>query len=161
MSTLHPTASNHLPEVDAGTTVTTTSRVMASTNEKRVLVIDDDVPILEAIGDLLRSEGFSVREEPESIRAVQSAREFVPDIVLLDLMMPGADGVSVAQGLRREPDTSGVPVVLMTAHPDVSRIASEMSADAWLRKPFSARALLRAVRGDPFPDQTKPEFTVP
>jgi two-component system, OmpR family, response regulator MtrA len=133
---------------------------MSAQNERRILVIDDDVPILEAIGDLLRSEGFDVRQEPESIRAVQSAREYDPDVVLLDLMMPGADGVSVAQGLRREPGTRAVPVVLMTAHPDVSRIALEMSADAWLRKPFSARALLRAVRGDPFPDQTKPEFTV-
>lgn len=133
---------------------------MTAISEKRILVIDDDVPILEAIGDLLRSEGFAVRQEPDSIRAVQAAREFDPDVVLLDLMMPGADGVVVARGLRGEPVTSGVPVVLMTAHPDAARIASEMAADAWLRKPFSARALLRAVRGDPFPDQTKPEFTV-
>jgi len=133
---------------------------MTPNTEKRILVIDDDVPILEAIGDLLRSEGFDVRQEPESIRAVQSAREYAPHVVLLDLMMPGADGVSVAQGLRRELGIRTVPVVLMTAHPDVSRIALEMDADAWLRKPFSARALLRAVRGDPFPDQTKPEFTV-
>lgn len=133
---------------------------MTTHTEKRILVIDDDVPILEAIGDLLRSEGFDVRQEPESVRAVQSAREFDPDLVLLDLMMPGADGVSVAQRLRRAPGARRVPVVLMTAHPDAPRIALEMAADAWLRKPFSARALLRAVRGDPFPDQTKPEFPV-
>ena len=129
---------------------------MDSADTKRVLIVDDDVPILEAIGDLLRAEGYFVREEPESVRAVDSAREFVPDIVLLDLMMPGADGVQVAQGLRRQETTSDVPVVLMTAHPDAARIASEMSAAAWLRKPFSARALLRAVAGDD-PDQTNPD----
>lgn len=132
---------------------------MESASSKKVLVIDDDVPILEAIGDLLRAEGYSVREEPESVRAVETAREFSPDIVLLDLMMPGADGVQVAQGLRGEADIGGVPVVLMTAHPDAARIAGEMDASAWLRKPFSARALLRAVRGDPSPDQTNPEHT--
>ena len=134
---------------------------MEGASAKKVLIVDDDVPILEAIGDLLRAEGYSVREEPESVRAVQSAREFVPDIVLLDLMMPGADGVQVAQGLRGEAQTSDVPVVLMTAHPDAARIANEMAAFAWLRKPFSARALLRAVRGDKSPDLTNPELTTP
>lgn len=134
---------------------------MSAPDGKRVLVIDDDLPILEAIGDLLRSEGYDVREEPESVRAVQSAREFEPDIVLVDLMMPGADGVTVARGLRHEPGTQEVPVVLMTAHPDVARFAHEMDANAWLRKPFSARALLRAVQGHPEPDRTNPEITVP
>ena len=134
---------------------------MNARDTRRVLVIDDDLPILEAIGDLLRSEGYDVRQEPESVRAVQSAREFEPDIVLLDLMMPGADGVTVARKLKHEPGTQEVPVVLMTAHPEVARFAHEMDADAWLRKPFSARALLRAVQGDPAPDRTNPEITVP
>lgn len=136
------------------------SSAMNARDGKRVLVIDDDLPILEAIGDLLRSEGYDVRQEPESVRAVQSAREFGPDVVLLDLMMPGADGVAVARDLRRA-GTETVPVVLMTAHPDVAKFASEMDANAWLRKPFSARALLRAVQGHPEPDRTNPEVTIP
>ena len=133
---------------------------MAAAEAKKVLVVDDDVPILEAIADLLRAEGYDVREEPQSARAVQSAREFEPDVVLLDLMMPGADGVAVAKDLRVEPGTSAVPVVLMTAHPEAARFAGEMLARAWLRKPFSARALLRAVKGDPSPERSSPEFTL-
>lgn len=134
---------------------------MDSTAEKRILVVDDDIPILEAISDLLRSEGYVVREEPASEHAVQSAREFQPDIVLLDMMMPNIDGLGVAQGLRTEPETKSVPLVLMTASPDAPRIASEMEATSFLCKPFTARALLRAVRGDPFPEQSNPELSVP
>jgi len=134
---------------------------MDSPAEKRILVVDDDMPILEAISDLLRAEGYVVREEPESERAVQSAREFKPDLVLLDLMMPQLDGVAVAHRLREEPGTSEVPVVLMTASPDAGRFASQMDAFSYLSKPFTARALLRAVRGDPFPERTNPELTVP
>lgn len=128
--------------------------------ERRILVVDDDVPILEAISDLLRSEGYVVREEPESERAVQSAREFQPDLVLLDLMMPTLDGLAVAHGLRNEPQTSEVPLVLMTASPDAQRVATQMDATSFLCKPFSARALLRAVRGDSSSDRTNPEITV-
>lgn len=133
---------------------------MESPDTKRVLVVDDDIPILEAISDLLRAEGYDVREEPESLRAVQSAREFDPDVVLLDLMMPGADGLSVARGLRGAAPAREVPLVLMTAHPEAARFATEMAAWSWLRKPFSARALLRAVEGNPGPARTGPEFTL-
>ena len=125
-----------------------------------MLVVDDDVPILEAIGDLLRAEGYDVLQEHESARAVQSAREFEPDVVLVDLMMPHVDGVGVAKGLHSQPDTQDVPVVLMTAHPDAPKFANQMSAHSWLKKPFTARALLRAVRGDSTPEQTSPEITL-
>ena len=127
----------------------------------RVLVIDDDVPILQAVGDVLRGEGILVREESQSDRAAEAARDFAPDLVLLDLMMPHLDGILVARALRREPGLSEIPLVLMSAHPRAARFAHEIGARACLRKPFSARRLLAAVEGGNTTDSTQPEITIP
>lgn len=126
----------------------------------RVLVIDDDGPILEAIGDVLRGEGFLVREESAAELASEAAIEFAPDVVLIDLMMPNRDGTLVARDLRRHPTLADVPVILMSAHPRAAQFAREVGARACLRKPFSARRLIAAVTGDCPQEATSSGFTV-
>jgi DNA-binding response OmpR family regulator len=112
---------------------------------KSVLVVDDEPKIVEVVGDYLRSAGFSVTSAADGEGAVASARARPPDLVLLDLGLPGLDGLDVARELRR---ASPVPIIMLTARgEEADRVLGlELGADDYLVKPFSPRELLARVR---------------
>jgi DNA-binding response OmpR family regulator len=112
---------------------------------KSVLVVDDEPKIVEVVGDYLRSAGFSVTTAADGEGAVASARARPPDLVLLDLGLPGLDGLDVARELRR---ASPVPIIMLTARgSETDRVLGlELGADDYLVKPFSPRELLARVR---------------
>lgn len=112
---------------------------------KRVLVVDDEAKIVEVVGDDLRSAGFSVTTAVDGHGAVASARARPPDRVVLDLGLPGLDGLDVTRELRR---ASAVPIIMLTARGDeTDRILGlELGADDYLVKPFSPRELVARVR---------------
>jgi two-component system alkaline phosphatase synthesis response regulator PhoP len=109
------------------------------------LVVDDEPKIVEVVGDYLRSAGFSVTSAADGEGAVASARARPPDLVLLDLGLPGLDGLDVARELRR---ASPVPIIMLTARgEEADRVLGlELGADDYLVKPFSPRELLARVR---------------
>jgi DNA-binding response OmpR family regulator len=112
---------------------------------KRVLIVDDEPKIVEVVGDYLRSAGFSVTTAPDGERAVALARARPPDLVVLDLGLPGLDGLDVARELR---GASPVPIIMLTARgEETDRVLGlELGADDYLVKPFSPRELLARVR---------------
>jgi two-component system alkaline phosphatase synthesis response regulator PhoP len=112
---------------------------------KTVLVVDDEPKIVEVVGDYLRSAGFLVTTAADGIAAVASARARPPDLVVLDLGLPGLDGLDVARELRR---ASPVPIIMLTARGDETDrvLGLELGADDYLVKPFSPRELLARVR---------------
>jgi two-component system alkaline phosphatase synthesis response regulator PhoP len=112
---------------------------------KAVLVVDDEPKIVELVGDYLRRAGFSVTTAADGEGAVASARARPPDLVVLDLGLPGLDGLDVARDLRR---TSPVPIIMLTARrEETDRVLGlELGADDYLVKPFSPRELLARVR---------------
>jgi DNA-binding response OmpR family regulator len=112
---------------------------------KHVLVVDDEPKIVEVVGDYLRSAGFSVTTAVDGDGAVASARARPPDLVVLDLGLPGLDGLDVARQLRR---ASPVPIIMLTARGDETDrvLGLELGADDYLVKPFSPRELLARVR---------------
>jgi DNA-binding response OmpR family regulator len=112
---------------------------------KRVLVVDDEPKIVEVVGDYLRSAGFSVTTAADGERAVALARARPPDLVVLDLGLPGLDGLDVARELR---GASPVPIIMLTARgEEADRVLGlELGADDYLVKPFSPRELLARVR---------------
>ena len=112
---------------------------------KSVLVVDDEPKIVEVVGDYLRSAGFSVTTAADGDGAVASARARPPDLVVLDLGLPGLDGLDVARELRR---ASPVPIIMLTARgEETDRVLGlELGADDYLVKPFSPRELLARVR---------------
>jgi DNA-binding response OmpR family regulator len=112
---------------------------------KRVLVVDDEPKIVEVVGDYLRGAGFSVATAADGEAAVASARARPPDLVVLDLGLPGLDGLDVARELRR---ASRVPIIMLTARgEETDRVLGlELGADDYLVKPFSPRELLARVR---------------
>jgi two-component system phosphate regulon response regulator PhoB len=113
-----------------------------------VLVVDDETDILEMVALNLERQQFTVLTADNGITAVQVAREKLPDLIVLDLMLPGMDGFSVFKELRADPRTASIPVLMLTAKGDVNdRIAGlELGADDYITKPFSPRELLLRIR---------------
>jgi DNA-binding response OmpR family regulator len=111
----------------------------------RVLVVDDEATLVDTIRYNLRREGYEVQVAGEGNEAIRLARATSPDLVVLDLMLPGLDGLEVCRQLRRE---STVPILMLTAKDDeVDKIVGlEVGADDYMTKPFSMRELLARVR---------------
>lgn len=115
---------------------------------KRALVIEDDADIALSLGHNLEREGFLVRSAPDGVSGLQTALSDPPDLVVLDLNLPGLDGLEVCRRLRKDPATAGVPVVMLTARVTESdKIAGlDLGADDYISKPFSVREFLARVR---------------
>jgi two-component system, OmpR family, response regulator MtrA len=111
----------------------------------RVLVVDDDSSLSEMLTIVLRSEGFEPRVCSNGDQAMGMFRDFKPDIVLLDLMLPGKDGVDVCRQIRGE---SGVPIIMLTAKGDTIDIVVglESGADDYVVKPFKPKELVARLR---------------
>ena len=112
----------------------------------RVLIVDDDTALSEMLGIVLRSEGFLPSFVADGERALAAFREARPDIVLLDLMLPGMSGIDVARAIRAE---SGIPIVMLTAKSDTVDVVLglESGADDYVVKPFDTLELVARVRG--------------
>jgi DNA-binding response OmpR family regulator len=113
-----------------------------------VLVADDDEDILELVAFRLERAGYEVITARDGTEALAAARERLPDLAVLDVMMPGMTGYDVTRQLRGEDATRGIPVILLTARvqeADVNR-GFEAGADDYLRKPFSPQELRARVQ---------------
>ena len=113
----------------------------------RVLVVDDEQNIAELISMALRYEGWQVRAAGTGMEAVRAAREFDPDAVVLDMMLPDFDGLEVLRRMRA--DNSNVPVLFLTAKDAVEDRVSGLTAggDDYVTKPFSLEELVARLRG--------------
>jgi two-component system response regulator MtrA len=111
----------------------------------RILVVDDDTALAEMIGIVLRGEGFEPVFCTNGDEALDAFRSYRPDLVLLDLMLPGKDGIEVCRQIRGE---SGVPIVMLTAKSDTVDIVLglESGADDYVPKPFKPKELVARVR---------------
>lgn len=112
---------------------------------KRILVVDDEAPILELVRFNLEKEGFAVITASDGEDGLRRARSEAPDLVILDLMLPGIDGIEVCQQLRRE---TNVPVLMLTAKTEeFDRVLGlSVGADDYVTKPFSPRELVARVK---------------
>ncbi|HNA98030.1 MAG TPA: MtrAB system response regulator MtrA [Marmoricola sp.] len=122
-----------------------TNSVHTSGERPRVLVVDDDAALAEMLTLVLQSEGFIPEMISRGDRALAAFRAFQPDVVLLDLMLPGLDGLDVCRQIREE---SGVPIVMLTARTDTVDVVEglEAGADDYVLKPFKHKELLARLR---------------
>ena len=124
----------------------------ASRTEAKVLLVDDEDQLRRVMRDLLERDGYAVTEARDGVEALDQIDRHAPDIIVLDLNLPGLDGYGVLSHLRSRPATASIPVVVLTAQGDEENEVRvfEMGADDFLSKPFRARALsarLQAVLG--------------
>ena len=111
----------------------------------RILVVDDDTALAEMIGIVLRAEGFEPSFCADGAAAVEAFHVSKPDLVLLDLMLPGMNGIEVCARIREE---SGVPIIMLTAKSDTADVVKglESGADDYVVKPFNPKELVARVR---------------
>jgi phosphate regulon transcriptional regulatory protein PhoB len=114
----------------------------------RILIIEDEPAIREMVGIALRRAGYEMLEADDAEQAGSVLKAEIPDLILLDWMLPGMSGVDFARSLRKRPDTSQVPVIMLTARgEEEDRIRGlEVGADDYVTKPFSPRELIARIR---------------
>jgi two-component system alkaline phosphatase synthesis response regulator PhoP len=117
-------------------------------SKKQVLVVDDEEDILELVSFNLTKEGYQVICTTTGEKALDVVRTNRPDLMVLDLMLPGINGLEVAKVLKNDPETRHIPIVMLTAKGEESDIVTglELGADDYVMKPFSPRILAARVK---------------
>jgi len=111
-----------------------------------ILIVEDHPTMREAMRLVLETEGFVIREASDGVSALSMVREQPPDLMFLDLNIPGTSGADVLQELKSDPATAGVRVIIVTATGEEGRdFVLSLGADEYFTKPFSPTALLRTV----------------
>jgi CheY-like chemotaxis protein len=115
---------------------------------KKILLVDDDALVRETVRLALRHGGFDVRVAEEPLRAPEQARQDQPDLILMDLYMPQADGLELCRRLKKDPKTAQIPVVLFTGSDEAIDKLSGKEAGAfdYITKPIDARKLLDKIK---------------
>ena len=116
--------------------------------KQKVLVVDDEEDILELLKFNLSREGYQVPCAASGEQALGLVRSERPDLIVLDLMLPGIDGLEVTRRLKNDPNTKNLPIVMLTAKGDEADIVTglELGADDYITKPFSPRILIARIR---------------
>jgi DNA-binding response OmpR family regulator len=115
---------------------------------RKILVVDDEPDAVELIEFNLRAEGFAVSSAADGAEAVQKARTSLPDLIVLDVMLPELDGLEVCKILRNDPRTAAIPIIMLTARAaELDRVLGlELGADDYITKPFSPRELILRIK---------------
>jgi two-component system phosphate regulon response regulator PhoB len=115
---------------------------------QRILVVDDEPEAVDLIAFNLRQAGYDVSSAAEGAEALKKARAQLPDLIVLDLMLPEMDGLEVCKILRRDPTAASVPIIMLTAKAaELDRVLGlELGADDYVTKPFSPRELVLRIR---------------
>ena len=114
----------------------------------KILVVDDERDISDLVAFNLKEEGYEVITAVDGMQALNLARQYLPDLIVLDLMLPELDGVAVCEILHRLPSTAGIPVVMLTgwSTAEARNIGFQAGATEYVTKPFSPRDLVRRIK---------------
>lgn len=136
------------PAPNSGFSPATTTVNAPSTTLNHILVVDDHQDVVDLVRYNLSKAGFVVSECNDGLRALEEIRENRPDLIVLDLMMPEMDGVSLFRHLKQNPETADIPVIMLTARsaPEERVEGLELGADDYLGKPFSPKELVLRVQ---------------
>lgn len=114
---------------------------------KKILIVDDEPNIIVPLKFLMKQQGYEVREAHNGTEALKLAAEIVPDLIILDIMLPDITGLEVCQAIRKDTDLQAVKIILLTAKSrevDISK-GMAMGADAYVIKPFSTKDLVKQI----------------
>lgn len=120
---------------------------MSDTRQK-VLIVDDEMDALVALKVALETEGYNVVEAKDGYEAIEKVHSEIPDLILLDLMIPGIDGFEVCRQLRSDPTYSHIPVIMLTARGEIDDKVEgiELGADDYVTKPFNLKELKARIK---------------
>jgi CheY-like chemotaxis protein len=114
---------------------------------RSVLVVDDNEDNIKIVSTILLSRGFEVRIARDGKGALESVKQVLPDVILLDVMMPGMDGIEVLDHIKADPRSASVPVIMVTAkaQDEDLLVGYKYGAEYYVTKPFTARQILYAI----------------
>jgi DNA-binding NarL/FixJ family response regulator len=123
--------------------------LIVSDYQPTILVVDDDPVILSSVADILRVAGYNSLMAKSGLEALHILEQEAPDLMIIDIMMPGMDGYQLYQRIRRDPTLNPVPAIFLTAKgaPEDVRLGKEMGIDDYLVKPFEPEDLLASIHG--------------
>jgi CheY-like chemotaxis protein len=111
-----------------------------------ILIVEDHPTMRSAMRAVLQTSGYELREAADGPGALQAIQERVPDVMFLDLHMPGVSGEDVLRQIKENPATAGIKIIVVTAQgEDIKKRVFELGADAYFQKPYSPEGLLQAV----------------
>ena len=115
---------------------------------RTVLIVEDQIELRAIASAYLERQGYRVLSTDNGVDAVRHARAEHPDLIFLDISVPGMDGIRATAELKRDPATRGIPVIILSAHPygSVGKRAMDAGCDGWLNKPCDPRRLLQEVQ---------------
>ena len=115
------------------------------TIQKRILIVEDEPDLAEILADYLKQSGYQTQQIRDGEQALQAIKEFIPDLILLDIMLPGKDGMEICKEVR---SFSNMPIIMVTARvEDIDRLLGlELGADDYICKPFSPREVIARVK---------------
>ncbi len=116
----------------------------------KILVVDDEKNILELIAYNVKRDGHIVYTSDNGINALQKVKDLKPDLIIMDIMLPGQDGLEICRQLRFDPETAGIPIIILSAKDgEIDKVvALEIGADDYITKPFSPRELLARIKAN-------------
>ena len=122
--------------------------ISSHAKDRTVLIVEDDEDSRFVYGAILEKHGFAVVTATSGEDGLRVARERLPDAILMDVSIPGLDGWTVTSSLKDDPDTAGIPIIIITAHafPEDQRRADVVGCDVFLTKPCDPRRVLEEVR---------------
>ena len=124
---------------------------------RRILIVEDQADVAQLIDVVLKGEGYTVAIAKDGAQGLMLARDWNPDLILMDIMLPGVDGGTLIARLREEPETAELPIIAMSASRTLRDRTAELQADALLSKPFDVDALLVQVQFLLSRDRSEPE----
>jgi DNA-binding response OmpR family regulator len=115
---------------------------------RKILVVDDEAVLVETIAYNLEQSGYQVVTANDGVSALEAVHQETPDLIVLDVMLPGIDGLEVCRQIRRDNETATVPIIMLTAKgEEIDRVVGlEIGADDYVTKPFGRRELLARIR---------------
>jgi CheY-like chemotaxis protein len=126
----------------------------------KILVIDDDAVTLRLVLSTLRTAGFDAVAAENALEGIRTVKRQSPDLILMDLVLPGCNGETATESIRLDPKYRQIPVILVSGHPELQGIAEVTGATDCLSKPFNPAELVRRVRRALQLAEAKPDCTV-
>lgn len=114
-------------------------------NMKKVLIVDDNRDIIWVVETILKRYGFDVLSTLQGEDVIKKAKEYNPQVILLDVFLSGVDGIEICNSLKALPETKSIPVILFSAHTNKSDVMKFCKADDFLPKPFDTNQLVNKI----------------
>lgn len=117
-------------------------------NTKKILICEDDQAILEMIKIMLENAGFQVQTQPNGKAIERKVKEYLPDLILIDIWMPGINGKEAIKLLKKDPKIKKIPVIIISAisEGEINQVVKDVGAEAFLPKPFNMSDLVAMAR---------------